>query len=171
MREKFKTVEDVILGIVIFVLVVASIFVPILFFTKGPQILAKIFPFLKVLYSIAMFVSIFSLLPTALFRRTRGIAGIGLFIASYIFGATLWVWAFLLTYMLWGMGALIIGLLIFGIGVVPIAMLATLFKGEWYLLGNLSLLLVFTFGARMFGAYLATKHEEQSMKLKASIAN
>ena len=164
---KLKTVGDVILGIVIFVLVIASLLEPILFFTKGPQILARIFPFLKILYSIAMFVSIFSLLPTALFRRTRGIAGLGLFIASYIFGATLWVWAFLLTYMLWGWGALIIGLLIMGIGIVPISMLATIFKGEWYLLGNLVLLLFFTFGARMFGLYLTTKYEKHSMEVNA----
>jgi hypothetical protein len=164
MNEKLKTVGDLIQGIVIFVLAIKLLYVFFLFFTEGPEILAKIYPFMETLFAIATFVSIFSLFPTALFRRSRGIAGAGLYIASYIYSATLWVWAFLLTYTLWGWWALVIGLLAFGIGVVPIAMLATIFKSDWFLLGNLVLVLVLTFGTRMLGMYLKKKYEEQSMK-------
>jgi len=47
-----------------------------------------------------------------------------------------------------------------GIGVVPIAMLATAFDKEWSILGQLFLLLILTFVARMLGLYLVSNHEE-----------
>src|SRR5438046_9731864 len=57
-------------------------------------------------------------------------------IVSYVFGATLWVWSLLLTYTLWGGFWLFIGLFMAGVGVVPLAMIATFFKGMWAELGT-----------------------------------
>ena len=81
-------------------------------------------------------------------------------IASLVFGFTLWVWGLLFTYHLWGAIAVFIGLFLMGVGVVPIAMLATLFKGMWSTLGELVLLTVLTFGTRFAGAWTAAKAEE-----------
>ena len=56
---------------------------------------------------------------------------------------------------------------IMGVGVIPIAMLATLFKGMWSTFAQLIILLILTFGARAFGTYLAERAEESSAdKLK-----
>lgn len=85
----------------------------------------------------------------------------GMVIASYVFGATLWIWGLLLTYTLWGGVALFIGLFLMGVGVVPIAMLATMFNGMWSEFGQLVFLLAMTVGARAFGAYNIVKYEEQ----------
>ena len=60
----------------------------------------------------------------------------------------------LLTLDLWGGCAAVIGLFLLGIGVVPIAMLATLFNGMWIELGLLVLAVVLTFGLRILGAFL-----------------
>ena len=61
----------------------------------------------------------------------------------------------LLTLALWGVLAVIIGLFLFGVGVVPIAMLATLFNGMWLELGLLFLAVILTFGCRLLGIVLA----------------
>ena len=53
--------------------------------------------------------------------------------------------------------AVYIGLFLFGVGVVPIAMLATLFKGMWSTLGELVFLTILTYGARLVGAFVLTK--------------
>lgn len=66
--------------------------------------------------------------------------------------------------MLWGGIAVFIGLFLLGVGVVPIAMLATLFNGMWSTLGELFLLLILTFGSRFLGIYLVEKYEAQKNK-------
>ena len=53
----------------------------------------------------------------------------------------------LLTLSLWGLGAVFIGLFMAGIGVVPIAMLATLLKGMWAPLVQPALLTIMTFAS------------------------
>jgi hypothetical protein len=65
----------------------------------------------------------------------------------------------LLTWMLWGGFAVFIGLFLMGIGVVPIAMAATLFKGMWAELGLLVLAVVLTFGLRTLGITLTENDE------------
>jgi len=162
MKEKFQNIGYALLGIGIFI----GIILLAVFFIKGGLWLSELlYPWLSLISAIAFFVCILILLPLAIFRRTRAFSGLGLFVASYIFGASLWVWAFLLTYVLWGATALFIGLFLAGVGVVPIAMLATLFNGEWSILGQLVLLLIFTFGSRMLGYYLVEKAEEPSYEV------
>ena len=53
------------------------------------------------------------------------------------------------------MVAVILGLFMAGIGVVPIAMLATLLKGMWGPLVELLLLTILTFGSRIGALSLA----------------
>jgi uncharacterized protein YacL len=66
----------------------------------------------------------------------------------------------IVTYALWGGFGLFIGLMLGGVGVVPLAMLATLFKGMWSVFGELILMIVVTVGTRMLGLFLATKARE-----------
>lgn len=159
MKEKFKNIGYALLGIGIFI----GLILLAVFFIKGGLWLSEVlYPWLILISSIAFLICLLVLLPLAFFRKTRAFSGLGFFIASYTFGASLWVWAFLLTYMLWGGVALFIGLFLAGVGVVPIAMLATMFHGEWSVFGQLVLLLIVTFGSRMLGLYLSEKAEEQS---------
>jgi len=130
-----------------------------LFIHGGAWLGARIYPWLVAISVIALGGVIFVLLPLASFRKARGLSATGLMIASFVFGLTLWVWGLLLTYNLWGAIAVFIGLFLMGIGVVPIAMLATLFEGMWMTLGELILLTVLTFGTRATGAWVAVKAE------------
>ena len=91
----------------------------------------KLLPWFSILTWIAFGLVVFVILPLAIPRATRGFSSVALFVASYVFGATLWMKGFLLTLFIWGLGAVFLGLFLAGIGVVPIAMLATLLKGMW----------------------------------------
>ena len=60
--------------------------------TGGAWLADKAYPWILVLFALALGISIFILLPLAIFHKTRGFAGIGIHIASYIFGLTLVGW-------------------------------------------------------------------------------
>lgn len=117
-------------------------------------------PWFSILTWIAFGVVVFILLPLAIPRTTRRFSSVALFIASYVFGATLWMEGLLLTLAIWGLGAVFIGLFIAGVGVVPIAMLATLLKGMWMPLIELVLLTIMTFGSRLGAMSLAESLED-----------
>src|SRR5258708_11689438 len=78
-------------------------------------------------------------------------------VASYFFGACFWFLSLLLTYQLWGIGAVIFGLVVMGMGIVPGGLAATVFHGEWGHLLDLVILVITMFGTRLFAFWLATK--------------
>ncbi len=116
---------------------------------------SKLLPWFSILTLFAFGFVVFIVLPLAIPRATRGFSSVALFISSYVFGATLWMEGLLLTLSLWGVGAVVIGLFIVGVGVVPIAMLATLLKGMWGPLIELVLLTIMTFASRIGAMSLA----------------
>ena len=146
-----KNVGIYALGIVILLAVLA---LPVILIVGGVWVGAIILPWLMLLSVLSLGVCIVILGPLALFRVTRPWAGLGYFIASYVFGLTGWFMGLLFTWILWGGFAVFIGLAFFGVGVVPFAILATLFKGIWDGFGLLILSVVLTYGLRVLGQYL-----------------
>lgn len=140
--------------IIALMLVVGSTICAILIF-GGAWVSSRLLPWFSVLTLIAFGLVIFIFLPLAIPKATRGFSSTSLFISSYVFGATLWMESLLLTLSIWGLGAVIIGLFIAGIGVVPIALLATLIKGMWFPLLELVLLTIMTFASRIGAIYLS----------------
>ena len=139
---------------------------PVLLIAGGVRVGDKILPWLMGLSVIAIGVCIVILPLFTLFSVTRAWAGLGFAMASYIFGITGWFIGLLLTWMLWGGLAVLIGLFVFGVGVVPIAMLATLLKGMWPELGLLFFVVILTFGSRFLGFFLI---ESQSAVLPTDV--
>ena len=131
-----------------------------LFIEGGVWLGEKIHPWLVTATGVALGIVTLVFLPLLPFRKTRAFAGVGLNFASVMFGFTLWVWGLLLTYRLWGAIGVVIGLVILGVGVIPIAMLATLFKGMWLTLGELVLLTVLAFGSRFVAVWATTKAKD-----------
>jgi hypothetical protein len=68
------------------------------------------------------------LLPLAAWRRTRMWAGLGLYLMSFLFGATTWFLGAAVTFAAFGWAGLIIGLVVLGFGVVPIGIAGAFFK-------------------------------------------
>lgn len=115
-------------------------------------------------FAAVFWASLLLLIPLALIPPARGLAALGFVVASYAFGLILWIWAMAFTYDVWGLVAVVIGLLFFGVGVVAVAFLAALIKGFWSLLGTFAFLLVLTYGTRAFGVWLGEKDDARRME-------
>lgn len=94
--------------------------------------------------------------PLTLMKRTRGFSAGGLYLASFLFGASLWLYAMLITYDMWGGIGVVVGLLTLG---VPTATIASVIQGNWWNVANLVYGLVLTFGTRILAIYLFKKLE------------
>jgi hypothetical protein len=162
MRLLVKGVSGCLVGILI---LVGLIFVALLFLQGGVWLGQKVLPWLLRTAAVTLAVVVLVLLPLAAAWRTRRFAAKGLFYASGIFGMTLWIWGLILTYDLWGGAAVLVGLVLLGVGVVPMAMLATLFGAMWPTLGRLLLLAALTFGTRHLGTHLLAKLKAAEQKV------
>lgn len=136
---------------ILFVLVCLGIVFIESFVWIGQHVLPWLAPFMWTVLAVNAIVGI----PLALFQRTRTQAATLFVIASWVYGVTLWFWALVLTYNIWGLIAVFIGLFLLGVGVVPVAMLATLVSGQADITLQLLLLTIVTFGARRIGVALA----------------
>ncbi len=154
MSEILKSIGGFVIGIAILLL---SIFIAVLFIKGSVWIGVKVLPWLSIIMWIVFVIDIFIILPLGLFRKTKGVSGAGLFLSSYVYGLTLWFWALLITYFTWGALAVFIGLVMAGIGVVPIAILASIIKGQWATTGQIILFIVITYGSRVLGLYLRAR--------------
>jgi hypothetical protein len=153
-------------GCLLMALVLTGIILIALMFLRGGVWLGeKALPYFMWLARITFGVVVIIILPMSAFRRTQRFAARGLISASSIFGITLWVWGLVLTYNLWGGGAVLLGLLLLGIGVVPMAMLATLLAALWSTFGQLLLLAVLTYGTQHFGRLLFLRLQREEQKI------
>jgi hypothetical protein len=116
----------------------------------------------------AVLIDVLILLPLAVFRRTRKVSSLGLYGSSWLFGLNLWLASALFTYMYWGWPALIFGLFIAGVGVFPIAVIATLWYSDWSALGALAEWVALTFGVRLLAVWIMSK-SEPARPLKAVV--
>jgi hypothetical protein len=123
-------------------------------------IFGKMYPLIS---DFALFLFLFDLIiviPISFFRKAKHFSGTIISGSSYIFGLQLWLSGLLLTLQIWGIWAVIIGLLLIGIGVIPIAMIATLFHGMWMDFAQLLLSIILVFGTRILGARMLEKSRE-----------
>ena len=107
------------------------------------------YQFLLPLAWLAFGIAIFVLLPMAAFPGTRSQAGLGLYITSWLFGITTWLLGAGITFAVYGWVGLVIGLFLFGIGVVPLAIFAAFFLIKNTSLGvSLIVMFIIVFAAR-----------------------
>lgn len=156
MVDKIKELTGMAFGLLILIAVFSLPFV----FIKGSLWASNhlLEPLIKIGW-ILVAIDILILLPLSIFKRLRGLTGGGIFLSSFIFGLVLWLMGFILTYSIWGLFAVIIGLFFLGIGVVPIALLATAISGYWEPFFTILVLLILTFGARILGLFIAESGE------------
>jgi len=146
-----KSIGGTLFGIVIFI---GIIIVTVLFFTLGAKVAFTISPFINWLAGILFVINLVLLLFAAI-PKARGAVGLIIYISSYIYGLSAWIYGLAVTLALWGWMAVIIGLFIGGVGVVPIGMLAAIFNGHWDIFWTLLFTVILTYGARVVGYALA----------------
>lgn len=158
MKEKLKAIGGGALAILFMVI---GITVLVFFITGGVWLSERLLPTMSVATGWAFVACLFVLVPLAVFHPTRGCAGVGLLIASYIFGLMLWMTGLLLTYSIWGFIGVFAGLFMLGVGVVFTAILAAIFNGLWSSLFLLIFLGFLTYGSRLMSLYVIEKYEQQ----------
>lgn len=156
--ETLKSIGGTLLGIAVFVGVIIA---TVLFFTLGAKVAFEIAPFINWLAGILFTVNLVLLL-VAIIPKTRGVVGLIIYISSYVYGLSAWIYGLAVTLALWGLLAVIIGIFLGGVGVVPIGMLAAIFNGEWGIFWTLLLTVVLTYGSRMIGYALANSADASS---------
>jgi hypothetical protein len=161
-NARAKDAGTTILGVVVMLGLIA---IPVALLMGAAEFSVWALNWTPTAFAISFFVTILLLVPMALIPPTRGYAAVGFSGVSYVFGAILWLAAMAFTYITWGLFAVIVGLMLFGVGVVPVGMLAALIQGEWSTLGTFGAMLVLTYGCRILGAWLAQVADERAVRL------
>jgi len=149
--DKLKSSGEFLLGIII---ILALLTVCAVFIAGAEWLSENLLPWSLRVSEWVFFVLIALLLPLSLMRRCRPYTATAMIFTSFVFGATVWMDGLVLTMTIWGDGAAIFGLLLGGVGVVPFAMLATLFHGMWGRLAELVVLTLLTFGSRFLAFWI-----------------
>ncbi len=92
---------------------------------------AHALPWVQKARAITLLLSLFIFLPMLIFKRSRRLGATCLFFGSYVFGLACWLLSFILTLGFLGVFWLIIGLLLFGVGVFPMALIGCALHRAW----------------------------------------
>lgn len=158
MREKIKNVGWGIIGFSVLVL----IFLVATFILDGVSNVIENYNALisTVNNWVTGFVVI--LLILSVFPKLREYTGAGIVISTFIWGATLWFFSLFVTYQLWGILGVIVGIVFLGIGVFATAFLALIFDGQASGAFLILLSLVMIYAVRMLGVWITSKARVQS---------
>jgi hypothetical protein len=149
-----------ILDILLYLLILSGVFVLATLGLYGTVwVSEKLYPSLVNLAQVTLAIVVFLLLPLAFFTKTRPWSGFGMVVASYIIGLSLWVLSVLVTIKIWGIGGLLIGLLLSAGTVVPVAFLASVLHSLWPSVGDLLFGVLITLAPRLLGGYLLARSE------------
>ena len=96
-------------------------------------------------------------LPAALFTRRWGWVGRGMIYVSYAWAAALWMWATVVLYRLWGAIGLFLGLILLGVGSLPMAGWALVVHREFRVFGGMLLGVFAVFFLYSLGSRLSTE--------------
>lgn len=154
--EKFASFLN---GIGILAIIYALV-ITILWFVKGGIWFKEmILPLHGLIFFTLLILTFFVLIPLMVIKTTRPYSGLVLYQLTYLFGGILWFYS--VHYCLYFIGIvwLIIGFLVAGVGVVPVAIVGSMIKGHWEFFVLAIIQLVATFGCRALAAYAVTTSE------------
>jgi len=144
-------------------LFVALVAIPIMFLIGAAKFSVWALDWIPGTIAIATFACAL-LIPFAIIPATRGLASKMFGIASLVFGACMWLYALAFTYLEWGLLGVVIGILVFGVGVLFTGALAALVSANWIVLGNLAFLFAAYLGARALSAWLTHLAEQRLLR-------
>lgn len=156
-----RVIKESLAGIGGLLFFVAILIIPVLFIMGAEWASEHILPWASALSVMLFIIEITIVLPLSIPRKTRMFASKALINFSYVFGITLWMDSLLLTLNIWGVGAVIIGFLLAGVGVVPVAFLACMFNGLWAFVVELTFLVIITYANRLGAFSLASSLEQE----------
>jgi hypothetical protein len=149
--SRLREITQVVGGIL---LIASFTLIPIALIWGMLWVSGVLLPFVAILGNVALIMLLLVLLPFSLHRRSRRWTGPGIVLVSYTWGLYTWMFSALVVHDMWGTFWMIIGILFFAVGVIPMAGLAMLFRGDWVQAGALVLSIVVIYLVRGFGVWL-----------------
>jgi hypothetical protein len=158
MKEKIKNFLYGIGGVGFILLIVGALSLLIIGGAKLFELLSPILEKISFfVWSIVWLFVILSLVP-----RLRKFTGNGILLGTYIGGAIYWFLCFYITYSLWGVLGILIGVLFLGLGVYFTAILALLFSSQFVQALIIALGVAQIFFLRWLGYWIITKYKPPS---------
>lgn len=146
-----------------FLSIVYAVVIIILWFIKGGVWFSEeIFPIHAKIFYVLVILTFLVLIPMMVIKTTRPYSGLTLYQITYLFGGIAWFYSAHYCLYFIGIAWLIVGLFLAGIGVVPIAIIGTIFKGHWEFLIFLVIQLAATFGCRALAIYAISTSEDNT---------
>jgi len=157
-KEKVKGFGTGILGILMFL---GFLILPFIFIFGILKVSEFLYPIISVLAGASIAIFLLIILPLSLFKSLHNhLAGISV-VLSHIVGASVFMFSFLTIFYYLGWIAFFL-MFMFQI-VSPIAAIGLFFKGQWGAGFSIILGLVFTYGMRFYGIWLATVAERRAL--------
>jgi hypothetical protein len=142
-----------------FLIMVAVILGIDLFFYGTGWVAEKILPALNWIATIWMLIMVVVGTPFLFSRKTRGLVGFGWMQWGGFTAIIIWLTCLVVVLQIWGIWAAILGVILAGIGIVPVALAALAIHSEWavfwVILGTIGMI----WGARGFGFLMMTKSD------------
>jgi len=164
-----EAVKNVGLGLLGIAIMVAMVFVAALLINGMAWVSGHVLGYLITFNNIVTVVCIVLLLPLAPFRKTRIVPAYGLYVASFVFGVTVWVYGFMVTYQIWGGEGVFCGLIMGIVGIVPLGIIAAAWHSEWVIVAELIYGIVLTYGARATALWLGAKVDRYEMEKRPGL--
>lgn len=157
LKEKIKGFGTGILGIIIFL---GFCIIPFIFIFGALKVSEFLYPIISVLAGASIGLFLLIILPLSLFQSLRNhLARISILL-SHVVGASVFMFSFLTIFYYLGWVAFFL-MFMFQI-VSPIAAIGLFFKGQWVAGFSIILGLIFTYGMRFYGIWLATLAEQRA---------
>jgi hypothetical protein len=138
------------------------LFVCVLMLRGAAWVIDKALPWVFFVAICAFCLSLIVFLPLSFFRRTRSVSAVCFLLASYLIGLWTWCYGFEVAFDIWGTTGIIVGMLLGGVGVFPVAVLAAMFRAEWWIVFDLFVYLAITFGLRFYSIFLNEKVQRRA---------
>jgi MFS family permease len=155
MKEKISNFLYGLVGLGLFILPIVAF---ILLIVGGAKLFESLYPILEkisiLVWSIVWLLVIISFVP-----GVRKFTGSGIILGTYIGAAILWFLCFYITYSLWGILGILIGVIFLGLGVYFTAILALLFNGQFLQAFSIVFNLAQILFLRWLGFLIITKHK------------
>jgi len=156
LKGKMKGLGSGILGILMFL---GFCIIPFIFIFGILKVSEFLYPIISVLAGASIGLFLLIILPLSLFKGLRNhLAGISI-VLSHIVGASVFMFSFLTIFYYLGWIAFFL-MFMFQI-VSPIAAIGLFFKGQWAAGFSIIVGLIFTYGMRFYGIWLASRVEER----------
>jgi TPR repeat protein len=160
-QARLASIGKVAGGILLSIVCLAVILLILIF---GGKFATQVDPWTQALAGLSLLLVVPLSLILLIFRRTRGYGGLGIYLASWPVGLSLWISCVAYAVAV-SVTWTIVGIMMGGLGIVPIAAIMTLFRRDWWGFGTIIGMIVITWGLRATGLWIASKSEDDSLEL------